>query len=142
MYRAIREGKAILRCEVNRPHLFSPFGELLDGPDKSSTPPKDETKRSILAGAGCNSTDSLDLSARLCGVSMSGWEYRANFTIYPKTSEYAPMTISVKLEEYMALILMATPVKSVDISVQRAGGMILDRTPEPLIFNDGGNVKK
>lgn len=68
-------------------------------------------------------------------------EYRCIFTVH-STPEYAPIRIMCRLNEEQALILMATPVKSVGIAVQRAGGMVLDATPEALEFNDGGNKAK
>ena len=63
--------------------------------------------------------------------------YRLNITIY-STPDYQPINLCVKLDEYQARVLMATPVKSVGLAVQRAGGMILDSTPEPLEFHTRG----
>ena len=68
-------------------------------------------------------------------------DYRVNFTIN-STKDYKPITISVKLDEYQARVLMATPVKSIGISVQRAGGMIIDQMPEPVAFDEGGSKPK
>lgn len=65
-------------------------------------------------------------------------EYRCHFTVIPATEAYKKITIVVKLTEAMALMLMATPVKGVDIAVERSGGMILDKTPAPLDFLPGG----
>ena len=68
--------------------------------------------------------------------------YRVIFTIHPGNPEYAPINIGVLLPEYQARVLMATPVKKVGISVQRAHGIILDQTPEPILFDEGGNVPR
>ena len=67
-----------------------------------------------------------------------GKHYRVTFTIY-STPGYDPINITIGLPEREALILMATPVKSVSIAVAREHGMIVDKTPEPLDFNPGGN---
>lgn len=75
-------------------------------------------------------------------ITIPGKHYRVKFTIYPAKPDYAPINILVSLPEREALILMATPVKSVGIAVQREGGMIVDRTPEALEFDSGGNVPK
>ena len=66
------------------------------------------------------------------------WEYICKFTIIPASKEYKPISIVVKLEEVMAKMLMATPVKGIDIEVSRGGKMVLDRTPDPLDFMPGG----
>ena len=68
-------------------------------------------------------------------------EYIVNFTVN-STEDYKPITISCRLSEYQARVLMATPVESVHISVQRAGGMIIDSMPEPVLFGDGGAKPK
>ena len=70
---------------------------------------------------------------------MIGTPYRVNFTIN-STKDYKPITISCRLDEYQARVLMATPVKSIGIAIQR-GGMI-DKMPEPVEFDDGGNKPK
>ena len=66
-------------------------------------------------------------------------EYRLSITVH-STPDYHPITIVCRLPEYQAKVLMATPVKSVGLAVQRAGGMIVDATPEALEFHEGGNV--
>ena len=68
-------------------------------------------------------------------------EYIVNFTIN-STKDYKPITISCRLSEFQARVLMATPVQSIHISVQRAGGMIIDSMPEPVLFGDGGAKPK
>lgn len=68
-------------------------------------------------------------------------EYIVKFQIN-STPDYAPITISCRLDEYQARVLMATPVTNINISVQRAGGMLIDAMPEPVDFGDGGNVPK
>lgn len=73
-------------------------------------------------------------------MALSEWAYRARITIFPATAGYDPITLVVKLTEPMARVLMATPVKTFNIAVERSGGMILDKTPEPLEFNPGGKL--
>ena len=71
-------------------------------------------------------------------------EYIVNFTIN-STKDYKPITISCRLSEYQARVLMKTPVESINISVQRhggAGGMLIDSLPEPVLFGDGGAKPK
>jgi len=75
-------------------------------------------------------------------VVFNPFAYRAVFTLYSGSKDYPPIRIAVKLDENMAKILMATPIKTIDVMVQRAGGIIIDRTPEPLEFRDGGNKPK
>lgn len=68
-----------------------------------------------------------------------GSAYRVNFTIYPKGEYgYKPITISCRLSEYQAKVIMATPVLNIGVSVERAGGMVIDATPEPVDFNRQG----
>lgn len=70
---------------------------------------------------------------------MTGFNYRAVITVYPRTEYgYQPIKIAIKLEDWQAKMLMATPIQSVGISVQRAGGMVIDQTPEPLDFDKRG----
>ena len=70
-------------------------------------------------------------------ITIPGKQYRVTFTIH-SGGAYPPINIMVGLPEREALILMATPVKSVGIAVQREHGMIVDKTPEALDFNTKG----
>jgi spore cortex formation protein SpoVR/YcgB (stage V sporulation) len=75
------------------------------------------------------------------------WDYILKVTIIPPVDKqtyqgYSPITLGMKITEDMARILQATPVGSVDLAVERGGGMVLDRLKEPVIFDPRGNVAK
>lgn len=63
--------------------------------------------------------------------------YRVKFTIY-SIRGVPPVTIVVRLDEYQAKVLMKTPVKSVGVSLERSGGMVIDKIPEPVDFDNRG----
>lgn len=71
----------------------------------------------------------------------NAFAYRVIFTMH-SGGPYPPISIAVKLSDAMAKILMATPIKTVHVAVHRAGGIVMDETPEPLEFHDGGNRPK
>ncbi len=79
------------------------------------------------------------LSGRKVIMPITGTEYIVIFKVIPSSTEYAPITIKARLPEAQALILMATPIQSVWVGVQRAGGMLVDSTQEALDFDEGGN---
>lgn len=66
-----------------------------------------------------------------------GDAYRVRFTIY-SIRGVPPVTIVVRLDEYQAKVLQKTPVKSIGISLERKGGMVIDQVPEPVDFDDRG----
>ena len=69
-------------------------------------------------------------------------QHKLNITIYPKHTDYAPITFAVLLDEYQAAVLMATPVKNIGMSLERAGGYLLDKLITPVEYNNGGNVPR
>lgn len=74
---------------------------------------------------------------------MASEKYRLLITFYPKdTKNYNPITLGIELPEYNARVLMATPLSSVGLAMERAGGIILDQTAKPLDINLGGNVPR
>ena len=69
-------------------------------------------------------------------------EYKLNIIVYPNHPDYAPIRLSVLIDEYNARVLMATPVKDIGMSIERAGGFVLDKLSRPVEYNNGGNVPR
>ena len=58
--------------------------------------------------------------------------YRLTVTVI-SDKEHPPINVYVEVPEELAYILMATPVKYVSLSVERAG-LVLDKTSELIDF--------
>lgn len=55
----------------------------------------------------------------------TGIEYRLAVTIH-SDKEHRPISITVGVPESLALILMATPVKNISLSISQKGGLVID----------------
>jgi len=54
-------------------------------------------------------------------------DYRLIVTVI-SDQEHPPVNFALQVPDELALILMATPVKAVSLAVERAGGMVIDKS--------------